>query len=199
MKTQKRWISLITIFVFAAAAAGLAVAQQTDRQKMDQAQAGADQTIYDILQKEHNEVKDLLKRIGDSKDPRQTSQLMAQLRSALVPHMRAEEKVVYPALMKDENAKSLALQAQKEHKAAQKVLQDMSRMRRNDAKWQAGFNMLNQSLNTHIENEEGPLFDQAKNVWNDQQARQIAQQYMAAKKQAGAQPRGAKGGKGKGM
>ena len=193
MKTHMKWVVLAAALIFLAASVGTVCAQQRDQmQQSQQQQVGRDtgagnQNIYDILKTQHNKTKDLLSKVGDSKDPQKSAQLMAQLRSTLIPHMKAEERTFYPALEKSDRTRSLALQAEKEHKAAEKILNDMAQMKGNDSAWQASYNMLNQSVRNHIRNEEGPLFGAAKKVLNDQQARQIAQQYVTVERQVASQ------------
>lgn len=199
-KTRLKWVVLACALIFLLASVGMVFAQQRDQMQSRQQQPGytsqpqmgrdtgaGDREIYDVLKNEHDQVKDLLSKIGDSRDAQNTSQLMAQLRSALVPHMKAEEKVVYSALQKDNKTKSLAIQSQKEHQAAEKILNEMANMSGDNPRFQASFNMLNQSIRTHLENEEGPLFSAAKDVLNDQQARRLAQNYIAAERQIASQ------------
>lgn len=63
--------------------------------------------------------------------------------------MKGEEKVFYSALEQNNKTKSLALQSRKEHQAAEKILNDMMKTKGDDARFQAGFNMLKQSIQTH--------------------------------------------------
>jgi len=195
MKSQMKWVVLATALIFFMASAGMVCAQQRDQMQQPQQQqqqmgrdtGASNQNIYDILKTEHNKTKDLLSKLGDSKDPQKSSQLMAELRTALVPHMKAEERTFYPALEKSDRTRSLALQAEKEHKAAEKILNEMAQMKGNDPAWQARYNMLNQSVRNHIRNEEGPLFIAAKKVLNEQQAQQIARQYINVERQVASQ------------
>jgi len=54
-----------------------------------------DTDILDTLKKEHDEVKDLLADLQDAEGGEQRSRLVLQIKQALVPHTKAEEKVVY--------------------------------------------------------------------------------------------------------
>jgi hypothetical protein len=55
--------------------------------------------ILDTLKKEHDEVKGLLEGLGDAETPAQRRNLVQEIKVALVPHTKAEEKVVYDAVI----------------------------------------------------------------------------------------------------
>jgi hypothetical protein len=49
--------------------------------------------ILDTLKKEHDEVKDLLKKHSDAETAAQRRTLVLKIKASLVPHTKAEEKV----------------------------------------------------------------------------------------------------------
>ncbi|MGH6877077.1 MAG: hypothetical protein ACREHV_06805, partial [Rhizomicrobium sp.] len=51
--------------------------------------------ILDKLGQEHDEVEALLTKLVDSENGTERKSLLRKIKSALVPHLRAEEKVVY--------------------------------------------------------------------------------------------------------
>src|SRR5689334_18609394 len=55
--------------------------------------------ILDTLQMEHDDVQDLLDRLTKSHTARDQKSLVLQIKKALLPHARAEEKVVYDAVL----------------------------------------------------------------------------------------------------
>jgi hemerythrin superfamily protein len=60
--------------------------------------AQGDMDILTKLKKEHREVQLLLDQLVDSDSASERKSLLKQIRVALVPHSRAEEKVVYDAV-----------------------------------------------------------------------------------------------------
>jgi hemerythrin superfamily protein len=62
-------------------------------------EAGADTDILDLLQKDHDKIEDLLDKLVESRNGAERKSLLKKIRGALVPHVRAEEKVVYDAVM----------------------------------------------------------------------------------------------------
>jgi hemerythrin superfamily protein len=55
--------------------------------------------ILDTLKREHDEVRDLLEDLADAETPAQRRTLVQKIKAALVPHTKAEEKVVYDAVI----------------------------------------------------------------------------------------------------
>jgi iron-sulfur cluster repair protein YtfE (RIC family) len=85
-------------------------------------EANAD--ILDTLKKEHDEVAELLKQLVASDRGAERKAILAQIRLALVPHLRAEEKVVYNGIyaVKDQEAKQDSAEGYMEHQLAEKML-----------------------------------------------------------------------------
>src|ERR1700722_13682497 len=65
--------------------------------KMAVADEGTD--VFDLLKEDHEEVKALLKKLVDGKTAAERKSLVKQIKAALVPHVRAEEKTVYDAII----------------------------------------------------------------------------------------------------
>ncbi len=156
--------------------------------------ASGQQSILDILKNQQNHAKDLINDIGNSKDPQKTAQMMAQLRTTLIPQMKAEERTFYPPLEQNMKTRELAAQARVQNQQIQNMLIQMASMKGNDPEWQARYNVLKNDADRHFSFEQNQLFDKAKNVLNKQQQNQLAQQYISARNQETAQLNVAKAG-----
>ena len=84
--------------------------------------------ILDTLKKEHDEVKDLLENLSDAETAAQRRSLVQKIKAALVPHTKAEEKVVYDAViaLRDKDAQMDGHEGYLEHEWAAKTLQHFS-------------------------------------------------------------------------
>ena len=80
--------------------------------------------ILDTLKKEHDEVKDLLETLADAETPAQRRSLVLKIKKALVPHTKAEEKIVYDAViaLRDKSAQQDGHEGYLEHEWAAKDL-----------------------------------------------------------------------------
>src|ERR1700743_1887352 len=74
--------------------------EQATKTVMGALSPGESQTdILDTLQMEHDEVQELLQRLTDSDSGREQKAMVAKIKQALIPHTKAEEKVVYDAVL----------------------------------------------------------------------------------------------------
>jgi Hemerythrin HHE cation binding domain len=138
------------------------------------------ESIYDILKEEHKEVKDLfVKMLDDEKFDRKVFQ---QIDEKLTVHMRGEEKLFYPKLVKAEITHEKTLEAIEEHNAAkqlQKTIKDA------DSNVQfAKVQVLSEMIDHHVEEEETVLFKQAKSVLTKEDEKEIGLQFLEAKNSA---------------
>lgn len=128
--------------------------------------------IYDILKKDHEEVKLLLNQLialsGDDDDERHD--LVKQIRDALIPHSRAEEMVFYNTLRSLEPTKIVVAHSYKEHLEAETLLRMLQVKDKVDAEWKETALKLKESLAQHISDEEGRIFSAARGVLSDSEA-----------------------------
>jgi hypothetical protein len=55
--------------------------------------------ILDTLKQDHEDVAEMLERLVESTGAAERKSLLASIKTALVPHLRAEEKIVYNAIL----------------------------------------------------------------------------------------------------
>ena len=81
--------------------------------------------ILDTLKKEHDEVKSLLAELQEATTAAQRRGLVQKIKAALIPHTKAEEKVVYDAViaLRDKDAQVDGHEGYLEHEWASKTLQ----------------------------------------------------------------------------
>ena len=121
--------------------------------------------ILDRLRDEHRVVKGLLSDMLDTKSGPKRTKLFAELRKALIPHARAEEKAVYDRLLKvrDENSQVMGHEGYFEHEIADKLMAELKSSRgKSSREWTAGVKVLKEMLEHHIKEEERDIFDLVK-------------------------------------
>ena len=125
---------------------------------------GADDTdILDTLKKEHDEVKSLLSDLQDAQTAAQRKSLVKRIKAALVPHTKAEEKVVYDAViaLRDKDAQTDGQEGYLEHELAAKTLQRLESVANvTSPEHKAAGKVLKELVEHHIDEEE-------RNVWKD--------------------------------
>ena len=108
--------------------------------------------IFSIIKSDHKKVQDTLESMLDtsSGDEQSRRQFTDQLRDLLLPHMSAEEALLYPLLM-EEGDPELAMEAIEEHRTAKHVLSELESLSPGDAFWHARCQVLSELIEHHID------------------------------------------------
>ena len=141
------------------------------------------EAFFELLTDDHDEVKGLLEKMEDTSDGavKTREKLLVQLKEALVPHMKAEEKAFYPALMKKKEVKKETLEALEEHHLAETVLRQLEDVSAGDDVWGAKLAVLKELVEHHIEEEEDELFEMAEEALGEDQLESIMQEFQKEK------------------
>jgi hemerythrin-like domain-containing protein len=136
------------------------------------------ETIYDILKAEHEQMTNLLKQALS--DGSKTSFFKVKLTAD--PHMMGEDKFFYPRLEDKEELRELVSHAYKEHNEAKTLICEMEGMDERDEEWASKLSELKRSIDHHLEEEESKVFERARNSLSQQEAEEVAQQYVEFKR-----------------
>lgn len=123
----------------------------------------------DLLKEDHKELKHILDEGEKASGREQREQLYKWLSHKLETHERMEEQVLYPALKEHPKAKDIVLEGYEEHHVADVILAELGATDYSDETWPAQWKVLKESLEHHIEEEEGEMFKKAKKVFEDTQ------------------------------
>lgn len=136
--------------------------------------------IYEILKQEHDRIKFLLTEIAELTvdDVKWHNALITQLRDALIPHSKAEEDSFYDAIHAKDKAKNIALHGYHEHLSAEYLLRTLSLKDRLDQDWKSVAMQLKSAVENHISDEENAIFPIARQVFTEQSAYSIGQQFL---------------------
>lgn len=135
-------------------------------------------TIYDLLKRDHKDVKKLFKQILD--EERYQDNIYLEIKNALSVHIAGEEKVFYPRLENNAETRLVTLEAYEEHDVGRKVVNDIDNSTDNEVKL-AKIKVLSEAINQHVEEEEGELFRKAKKVLSIEDEHEIGRLFMNEK------------------
>jgi hemerythrin superfamily protein len=140
--------------------------------------------ILDTLQEEHDAVQELLSKLADSDDAREQKSLFGKIAQALVPHTKAEEKVVYDPVsaLSGERAKIDGAEGYTEHALACATLKQLSRLTANMPEFKANAKVLKELVDHHVEEEERNIWAQVRENFSAGQRAQMNRDFLAAKK-----------------
>jgi hemerythrin-like domain-containing protein len=124
-----------------------------------------------LLESDHRRFEALLKQ-GEETSERAVkgrTALLDTLTAALNVHELIEEKVLYPALEPHEEARDIVLEGFQEHHIADVLMKELHEVAKDDEQWGAKFKVLAESLEHHIEEEEGTMFPTARRIMSTEE------------------------------
>ena len=139
--------------------------------------------FFKILTKDHDEVKNILGKVTNSSDGavKTREKLFLQLKKELVPHLKAEEAVFYPALMNKKEGRQHSLEAIEEHRLTEMVLNQLEELPVDDEMWSVKMKVLKDLVEHHIEEEEEEIFDIAEEEIKKDDFKHIMQGFQKEK------------------
>ncbi len=135
----------------------------------------------EILERDHRRFEDLLKQGEDTTERARTTrrELLATLTAELKAHELMEEKVLYPALKSHPEARDIVLEGYEEHHVADLIVSELHQVATDDEKWGAKFKVLKESLEHHIQEEEGEMFKTARGIFSAEELQTLAGRMLA--------------------
>jgi hemerythrin superfamily protein len=137
--------------------------------------------LFEEIRMDHDEVKDMLDNLEKTGGAKSRQSLFEKFKQELIPHMKAEEKTLYPALAEEKSAREDALEAVEEHHVAEMVLKELDKMSKDDEKWKAKLLVFKEIVNHHIEEEEGKIFEHTREAFDEEQLGVIFEDFQKSK------------------
>jgi len=129
-----------------------------------------------LLKEDHAKVKKLLDE-GEKTTERATqrrAELLNELLADLRIHETIEEEIFYPALEEHAKTKEIALEGYEEHHAVDNIAAELVALDPSDETWAAKFTVMKENIEHHIEEEEGEMFEKARQALDDEELEEIA-------------------------
>ena len=140
--------------------------------------------ILDTLKEEHEEVAALLKQMVESKSGAERKSLLKQIKAELVPHVRAEEKVLYDAIIaiKDKKANQNGEEGYLEHGLADRMLATLGKITNAmSPEFGAAAKVLMELVVHHVQEEESNVWSDAKAHFSSDERKLMNQRYLRLK------------------
>lgn len=138
--------------------------------------SGGTEDAISLLEADHRRMEDLLKR-GEATTARAVKErgaLLDTLTAELRRHEQMEEDVLYPALAAHPEAKDIVAEGFQEHHLADVFVQELHGVASDTEQWQAKFTVLKESLEHHIDEEEGEMFRTARAIFSEDELQAMA-------------------------
>jgi Hemerythrin HHE cation binding domain len=142
----------------------------------------------ELLTKDHAKVKGLLEELEgtDDSDTGERERLYRRVRKEMETHEAIEEEIFYPALKSHPKAKDIVLEGYEEHHVVDEIMGELEATDVTDETWGAKFKVMKENIEHHIEEEEGEMFKQARQVFDTDELEELGAR-MQELKQLGQQ------------
>lgn len=145
---------------------------------------GIAEGILQDLHDDHAEVDELLTEIIDSTDRDERARLFEEMKNKLLPHLQAEQEVLYQRLEagKSGESREFGIEGTNEHEMIERQVRKMSGLR-NPAgeEWTAELKVLLALIERHVAEEESTGFSSAREEFSKQQLKAMAQEFQTRK------------------
>jgi hypothetical protein len=124
-----------------------------------------------MLKADHDKVKALLTELEGTTERGEKirAELFSTIKGELTVHEIIEEEIFYPALKSHPKAKDIVLEGYEEHHVVDLLMSELEGLDVTDETWGAKALVMRENIEHHIEEEEGEMFKQAREVFDTQE------------------------------
>lgn len=128
--------------------------------------------ILEVLTEDHRRVEGLLETLANETDPNECLGLLYDLTLELVPHMRGEERILYPRVKEEPAGDTIEDEAEEQHAMAEELLGELVGMANAGGNGSmTGFRekvaQLTFALEQHIHFEESEMFPLCREAFSE--------------------------------
>jgi hemerythrin-like domain-containing protein len=140
-----------------------------------------------LLKADHEKVKKLLAELETTTERgvKTRAELFSTIKGELTLHEIIEEEIFYPELKAHPKAKDLVLEAYEEHNVVDRLMRDLEELDVSDEKWGAKAKVMKENIEHHLEEEEGDMFKQARQVFDRAELEDLGARMEQRKQSAG--------------
>jgi iron-sulfur cluster repair protein YtfE (RIC family) len=138
-----------------------------------------------LLKDDHDRVKKMLNELDETTERAEKTRTegLARLKRELTIHEVIEEEIFYPAMKEHAEAKDIVLEAYEEHDVVNIIMSEIEQTPTEDETWKAKFTVMKENLEHHIEEEEGEMFDKAREIFDRDALDELGDRMQARKEQ----------------
>lgn len=137
--------------------------------------------IYTYLKKDHKHVSELMEALLATQDMEERADLFATIQAELTLHAKTEEATFYAALENRKQTEERIEGAEEAHDEMEKYLKKLGSLPIDSEEWIEQFGEFKHCVTHHVEEEEGKIFEKAKKILSDKQAKELAEEMDALK------------------
>ncbi|GLR80740.1 hemerythrin domain-containing protein (plasmid) [Azospirillum oryzae] len=141
---------------------------------------GTQADIFARIKTDHDTIRSLLEKTEKANGSGRA--VFDELQRELWAHSKVEEGVFYASLKKAKEAKSETVEGLNEHHLINGLLDELNAMKTTDSGWKEKLQVLGELVRHHLDEEEEELFEEARDVLDDERAAELGGAYDDRKK-----------------
>jgi len=139
-----------------------------------------------LLKNDHDKVKGILRELEPTTEraTKTRTELFTKLKTELTVHEIIEEEIFYPTLKEHPKAREIVLEGYEEHNVVDMVMGELESLSVEDETWGAKAKVMIENIEHHIEEEEGEMFEKARQVFDRNELEELGRVMEARKTEA---------------
>ena len=138
---------------------------------------------FQLLKEDHQKVSGIFQQLEPTTEraEKTRTELFAKLKNELDVHARIEETIFYPAIKQEAETREIVLEGFEEHHVVKMLLKELEALPVDTEQWTAKLKVLQENVEHHVEEEEGEMFQKARQVLTEEQINDLGARMEAEK------------------
>jgi hemerythrin-like domain-containing protein len=139
-----------------------------------------------LLKDDHQKMRKLLDELESTTERgvKTREELFSRIKGELTVHEIIEEEIFYPTLKQHPKAKEIVLEGYEEHNVVDTLMGELEALPVTDETWGAKASVMIENIEHHIEEEEGEMFQKARQVFDRQELEELGKAMETRKAEA---------------
>ena len=139
---------------------------------------------FQLLKEDHQKVKGIFQQLEPTTEraSKTRTELFAKLKQELDIHAHVEETIFYPVIKREHETREVTLEGFEEHHVIKMLLKELEGLPVESEQWTAKLKVLQENVEHHVEEEEGEMFQKARQVLSEEQINDLGARMEEEKK-----------------
>ncbi|HWS53320.1 MAG TPA: hemerythrin domain-containing protein [Pyrinomonadaceae bacterium] len=149
---------------------------------------------FQLLKEDHQKVSGIFQQLEPTTEraEKTRTELFARLKQELDIHAHIEETIFYPAIKQEAETREIVLEGFEEHAVVKRLLSELEGGEVTSEQWTAKLKVLQENVEHHVEEEEGEMFQKARQVLSEEQIDDLGRRMEQEKKRMQGQAQSAR-------
>ena len=139
---------------------------------------------FQLLKEDHQKVSGIFQQLEPTTEraEKTRTELFARLQEELEIHAKIEESVFYPSIKQAAETREIVLEGFEEHHVVKMLLKELEAVPVDTEQWTAKLKVLQENVEHHVEEEEGEMFQKARQVLSEGEITRLGERMEQEKK-----------------